>query len=66
MPVQELKEWAIKKIEENPAFRVEYFEISDKDSLLPLKNWNHKAQAVALTAVFLGDVRLIDNIELFS
>ena len=66
MPVQELKEWAIKKIEENPAFRVEYFEISDKDSLMPLKNWNQKAQAVALTAVFLGDVRLIDNIELFS
>jgi pantoate--beta-alanine ligase len=66
LPVQELKEWAIKKIQENQAFRVAYFEIGDKESLVPIDNWNHKEKAVAFTAVFLGDVRLIDNIELFS
>ena len=66
VPVHELKEWAIKKIHENPRFRVEYFEISDKDTLLPLENWNNKEQAVVCTAVLLGEVRLIDNIELFS
>ncbi len=66
IPVRELREWAIKKIQENPAFRVEYFEIADQATLLPLDNWDFKENAVALTAVYLGDVRLIDNIELFS
>jgi len=66
IPVWELKEWAIKKIQENPEFRVEYFEIADKETMLPMENWERKEQAIALTAVYLGDVRLIDNIELFS
>ncbi|MEI7661313.1 MAG: pantoate--beta-alanine ligase [Bacteroidota bacterium] len=64
-PVRELKEWAVKKIQENPELRIEYFEISDRDSLVPLENWSHKNRAMAFIAVFLGDVRLIDNIELF-
>ena len=66
LPVWELKEWAIKKLEENPGFRVEYFEIGDRESLMPVENWNHKHRAIAFVAVFLGEVRLIDNIELFS
>ncbi len=65
MPVWKLKEWAIKKIQENPEFKVEYFEIAEKNTLMPVDTWSHKDQVVALTAVFLGDVRLIDNIELF-
>jgi len=66
LPVNELKEWAIKKIQEINGFRVEYFEIGDKESLMPIESWKHKDRAVAFVAVFLGDVRLIDNIELFS
>jgi len=65
-PVWELKEWAVKKIQEDPQFRVEYFEIADTETLMPLENWSQKNKAIALTAVFLGDVRLIDNVELFS
>jgi pantoate--beta-alanine ligase len=65
LPVSEVKDWAIKNIQEHPGMRVEYFEIGDRESLLPLKNWKHKERAIAFTAVFLGDVRLIDNIELF-
>jgi len=65
-PVKEVKDWAVKKIEETHGFRVEYFEIGDKETLLPMENWSHKDRAVAFAAVFLGDVRLIDNIELFS
>ncbi len=65
-PVWELKEWAIKKIQEDSVFRVEYFEIADRETLMPVEAWGHKNQLVALTAVFLGDVRLIDNVELFS
>ena len=65
-PVWELREWAIKKIQEDSRFRVEYFEIADRETLMPVENWGNKNQLVALTAVFLGDVRLIDNVELFS
>ena len=65
-PVWELREWAIKKIQEDSRFRVEYFEIADRETLMPVENWGQKTQAVALTAVYLGDVRLIDNVELFS
>jgi len=65
-PVWELREWAIKKIQEDARFSVEYFEISDRETLMPIENWGQKNQAVALTAVYLGDVRLIDNVELFS
>ncbi|MEI8005643.1 MAG: pantoate--beta-alanine ligase [Bacteroidota bacterium] len=65
-PVWELKEWANKKIQEDSRFRVEYFEIADRETLMPIESWGQKTQAVALTAVYLGDVRLIDNVELFS
>jgi len=65
IPVKELREWAINKIQEHPSIRVEYFEIGDKETLIPLENWSLKSRAVAFTAVFLGDVRLIDNLELF-
>ena len=66
LPVKELRQWAIKKINSNPAFSVEYFEIVDKNDLHILENWKEKENALACTAVFLGDVRLIDNMELFS
>jgi len=65
VPVWELKEWAVKKIQENSSLRVEYLEIGDRETLMPLENWNHKDRAMAFTAVYLGDVRLIDNVELF-
>jgi pantoate--beta-alanine ligase len=66
IPVKELRQWAVKKINSNPAFRVEYFEIVDKNDLHILESWKEKENALACAAVFLGDVRLIDNIELFS
>jgi pantoate--beta-alanine ligase len=66
VPVRELAGWAKKKINENPAFNVEYFEIVHAQTLLPLDSWKEKEHALACTAVFLGDVRLIDNMELFS
>jgi pantoate--beta-alanine ligase len=51
IPVTQLKDWALKNLGATPGFRVEYFEIGER--------------AVAFVAVFLGDVRLIDNVELF-
>jgi pantoate--beta-alanine ligase len=66
LPVKELQGWAVKKINSDPAFSVEYFEIVDKNDLHILENWKEIENALACAAVFLGDVRLIDNMELFS
>lgn len=66
IPVSEIKEWAIKTLEENRQMRIEYFEIGDRETLMPVEQWRYKERAVAFVAVFLGEVRLIDNIELFS
>jgi pantothenate synthetase len=65
IPVKKLKELAIKKISKNPAFVVEYIEIADKYTLLPLENWKTTEKAIALAAVKLNDIRLIDNLEFF-
>jgi len=65
LPVNTLKEWAVKKINADPAFDVEYIEIADKNTLLPLENWKSKEKAIVLAAVKLNEIRLIDNIEFF-
>ena len=65
IPVKKLKEWAVKKIMKNPEFIVEYIEIADKNTLLPLENWKTKEKAIVLAAAKLNDIRLIDNIEFF-
>jgi pantoate--beta-alanine ligase len=66
MPAGQLIQWAVTEIQKNMEFRVEYIEIGDKDSLMPLQGSEYKDRAVVFAAVFLGEVRLIDNIELFS
>jgi pantoate--beta-alanine ligase len=66
VPPRELESMAIEQFSRLSSFRVEYFEIVDPVSLLPLEAWNPMIHAVACTAVWLGEVRLIDNMELFS
>jgi pantoate--beta-alanine ligase len=45
-------------------FKVDYFEIANADSLELLHEWDGKTKLVALTAAFLNQVRLIDNMLL--
>lgn len=66
LPVKDLQNWAIQRINEMPVFNLEYFEIVDRQNLMPAETWQNKNNLIALTAVYLGDVRLIDNMELFS
>lgn len=66
LTVQELRARALKMLEETAAFKVEYLEIADGTTLLPLSDWRESSKPMAFIAVHLGDVRLIDNIELFS
>jgi pantoate--beta-alanine ligase len=52
-----------KEIEKYQLMKLEYFEIVDIQRLLPIKD-NAPDNAIACIAVFLGDTRLIDNIEI--
>lgn len=54
--IGEAKEMLIRK-----GFKVDYIEIADADTLELVENWNGKQKIVTLTAAFLSDVRLIDN-----
>ncbi len=46
----------------NAGFRVDYLEICDANNLNIIETWDGKSPLVTLTAAFLGDVRLIDNL----
>lgn len=60
---------AVKKVvtemlEADKDFKVEYFEIADSENLTLLNNVTESAQPILCIAVFVGDVRLIDNMFL--
>ena len=46
----------------NKKMKPDYIEIADAGNLITVNDWNGKTAIVALTAAYLGDVRLIDNI----
>jgi pantoate--beta-alanine ligase len=60
----ELLHWVINQIKSQPLMTPEYFEIVDATTLLPISNWNECEHAIGCIALFLGSVRLIDNIGL--
>jgi len=68
MAASQLSEFSIEDIESKaiekltiPGFKPEYFTIVDGHSLLPVKRPQDHDLIVACTAVWAGDVRLIDN-----
>jgi pantoate--beta-alanine ligase len=65
IPVNEVKSICIARLE-SKGFRVDYFEIADIESLQPSDTWETHGGMIACVAAFLGKVRLIDNMILFS
>ena len=64
MPVAEAVGKVVELIDSEPLLRTEYVEIIDSRTMRPVADWN-EAQSLRLTcAVYAGQVRLIDNIEL--
>jgi pantoate--beta-alanine ligase len=64
--VEEVLHWARNEFRNYPFFEPEYFEIVDMKTLQPVADWNSDNGTIACTAVYLGGVRLIDNIKIFS
>jgi pantoate--beta-alanine ligase len=62
--VYELKNWVAETINKNPFLDVEYFEVVDEKNLKPIESWSSNSKKVGCIAVFCGQIRLIDNIEL--
>lgn len=60
----EVINWVKNEFKKQPLLDLEYFEIADEDSLLPIENENSKQKYRAFIAVFAGKIRLIDNISL--
>lgn len=59
----EVKKWVHEQIKTQPLIKSEYFEIVDSDTLSTITNWEDCDFAIGCIAVFLGNVRLIDNIR---
>jgi pantoate--beta-alanine ligase len=60
----EIQRMAVQKLRAESRFRLEYFEIVDGRTLLPIQLFEDTDFAVALTALWVGEVRLIDNMIL--
>lgn len=63
--VPELKKMVSDQINCISDFRLEYFEIADAKTLTPLTDWNPPVCAIGFIAVFMGEIRLIDNVKYF-
>ncbi|MBK7172788.1 MAG: pantoate--beta-alanine ligase [Bacteroidales bacterium] len=60
-----LEKMIIGEIEQFPELKVEYVSVVDAETLLPFSEWEEVQHAVVCVAVYLGEVRLIDNIRLY-
>lgn len=61
---QKVTEWVEKQFNDNDLLRLEYFTIADESTLKPVKRKSKSKSYRAFIAVFVGDIRLIDNIAL--
>jgi pantoate--beta-alanine ligase len=62
--VQAIYRWVDTQFIANPLFELEYFQISEIETLTAIEQNNSNKTYRAFIAVFVRDVRLIDNIDL--
>lgn len=61
--VQATHDTVVERIDAVPYMNVEYFEIVDGRTLLPVEEWEESPDIVGCITVYCGKVRLIDNIR---
>lgn len=61
--VEETIKYVSDTLNSKDGFKVEYFEIVDGETLLPVEELDEAKYVVGCITVYVGDVRLIDNIE---
>lgn len=61
----EMKNWTRQQLEMIPEFSIDYVEIADDTHLQTFQHWNEPKGAILFVALFLGQIRLIDNMRIF-
>ena len=61
---KEVTEWVTHQFAKQKMFELEYFEIADEQTLLPCKRKSKHKKYRGFIAVFVNNIRLIDNISL--
>lgn len=62
---EELRKYVRTQLEQEKTFMIDYVEVAEDVLLQPFKHWNDVGGALIFVAIFLGQVRLIDNMRLF-
>ena len=62
--IEEITNWVEKQFENHPILKLEYFTIADEKSLKTAITIDSDKKYRAFIAVFAGEIRLIDNIQL--
>lgn len=60
----ELQDWVTKQFDNHPLFKLDYFDIADEATLKSIDKYDPNNSYRAFIAVFVDDVRLIDNMQL--
>ncbi len=60
----DVTEWVVSQFNDNPLFELEYFQIAEVDTLMPIKKKEKEKKYRAFIAVYADEVRLIDNVAL--
>lgn len=64
--IQEIKTYVKELFQEDNDFELEYFEVVGSDSLEILSNMPQKGEVILCIAIYLGGVRLIDNLFIIA
>jgi pantoate--beta-alanine ligase len=64
MSVKGMISWVESRVNQDKNLRVEYFEISNAETLEPVGSWTDAKNIIGCIAVWAGKVRLIDNVIL--
>jgi len=62
--IKELNNFVVKTFKQQNMFELEYFQITDEETLLPCQRKNKSKKYRAFIAVFVNNIRLIDTISL--
>lgn len=60
--LSQTRDFVVNRLNSNHAFRVEYYEIIDAETMVPIDDWSEARWTVGCITVYCGAVRLIDNI----
>lgn len=61
--VQDTKKYVISQIQNEPAFKLDYFAIVDSETLQPITSFDSVDHAIGCIALYISNVRLIDNVK---